>query len=374
MKPNVIRSPRDRRIDFWRGLCLIDMVLVHLYYGKIQFGILLGPFLGEYTRFAAGGFILVAGLAIGAIFLPKARDPLQRRKTYFRLWRRSLRVLAWQYFVAVTWVGLGIYRNSHAPITSIGKLARDIVWFREGGDLLPLYVILIAASPLMLEVGRRKGGRLALAALSIGLFCVGRVHPYALAFDPEGNFPPPLWQIIFVAGLLSGSLLTQYDALSPRTKLWMAGLAWMGVVLLFWAEFWWQYQFLPRCPIELGFAKVPLGTGEMLRYLCIVSGILISTDLLWPRISNTRGAAFAATMGRSTLPVYVFHLYLMELASYVATNYWWWIGAWQLVYIPICLALLWGLALLLQWPNRKTTSATDWSIWFGREVASASGK
>src|SRR5580698_5824013 len=84
------RSARDARLDFWRGLCLIDMVLVHLVYAPhVQFAPALGQWLGEYTRFAAGGFVMVAGLSVGAIFLPRSRQPHKRWSTYRALWRRS---------------------------------------------------------------------------------------------------------------------------------------------------------------------------------------------------------------------------------------------------------------------------------------------
>ena len=88
-RPNLPQG-RDFRLDFWRGLCLVDMVLVHLVYEGVRMGRILTPVLGEFTRFAAGGFIFLAGLAVTYIFLPKARDPLKRWPTYRALWRRSL--------------------------------------------------------------------------------------------------------------------------------------------------------------------------------------------------------------------------------------------------------------------------------------------
>src|SRR5882724_11476770 len=84
--PNL--STRDFRLDFWRALCLIDMVLVHLVYDGVNFGPI-QRVIGEYTRFAAGGFVFVAGLSIGAIFLPRTFAAGGRTKVYLSLWRRS---------------------------------------------------------------------------------------------------------------------------------------------------------------------------------------------------------------------------------------------------------------------------------------------
>src|SRR5947208_2939026 len=43
-------KPRDHRLDFWRGLCLVDMVVVHLIFAGISFGPWASPLLGEYAR------------------------------------------------------------------------------------------------------------------------------------------------------------------------------------------------------------------------------------------------------------------------------------------------------------------------------------
>jgi hypothetical protein len=342
------------------------MVLVHLYYENVQMGDRLGKILGEYSRFAAGGFVFVAGLALGAIFLPKSKQPETRWATYRRLWARSLRILGWQYIVAITWVGLVVWRGSHAPVTSVGQLIRSVVTFREGGDLLPLYFALIALAPLMLEALRKQWGWLVLSLGSISVFIFGRFHPYALAFDPQGNFPPLLWQLVFIAGLLSGSVLKRYDAFPIRTKLGIAFGAWSVFALLFWCEYW-SMIGLPRCPVSLVFTKVPLTTGEMLRYLSMTIGLLTSTDMLWPWLGRTHAAAFSATLGRSTLPVYVAHTFLIEFCGWLAVS-WWGMGQWQLLFVPVCLLILWGLAVALQsrgggGGGGAAPRGLDWSIW-----------
>ena len=66
---------RDHRLDFRRGLCLIDMVLVHLVYANVQFGNFLGSVIQDYTRFAAGGFVLLSGLAMGTDLSAAIKPP-----------------------------------------------------------------------------------------------------------------------------------------------------------------------------------------------------------------------------------------------------------------------------------------------------------
>src|SRR4029077_4483689 len=127
----------------------------------------------------------------------------------------------------------------------------------EGGDLLPLYVILVAASVPMLEILRRRGGWLVLGGISIGLFAWGRHSPAALAFPMNQGFPVVLWQLMFTAGMLFGLVLPRYSALTPRVKLALAVGAW-ALSLLLWAgdfrsDFGWSFPNLPMV-----FCKTPL--------------------------------------------------------------------------------------------------------------------
>lgn len=342
------------------------MVLVHLYYENVQFGdkldrvygFPLGKVLGEYTRFAAGGFVLVSGLAIGAIFLPKSLQPGRKWPTYRHLWWRSLKLLGWQYVVAILWVLLGVIRTNHPPITSIPKFLLDVIMLHEGDDLLPLYVLLIAASPMLLAACTIKGGRLLLAAGSIGLFVLGRYYPIVIA--APGNFPPLLWQIFFVTGLICGSLIKDYDRLSIAVKRSAAVAAWLLFGVLFWAEYW-KALGLPAFPVNIVFSKTPLTVGELLRYLAAIGGIMVSTDLIWRWISGAAFTAFTATLGRSSLVVYVVHIFLMEAAG-AAAKYWAWMGPWQLTFIPVSLAILWLVAITVQWPARRRKAAAE-STW-----------
>jgi hypothetical protein len=205
-------SARDERLDFWRALCLIDMVLVHLIYDGVNFGVIQKT-IGEYTRFAAGGFVFVAGLSIGAIFLPRTFANNGRKKVYLSLWRRAFYILCVHFAATLSFVSLDLIKGMRTDVPSIFSLIRDILFFREGGDLLPLYVVVVATSPLLLELIRRKLWWLA-AAGSIALFTWGQNHPWLFSSPIHQNFPVILWQAIFTAGVLFGAVLPSYTKLA----------------------------------------------------------------------------------------------------------------------------------------------------------------
>jgi len=334
-------------LDFWRGLCLIDMVLVHLAYQNVQFGDFLGKAIGGYTRFAAGGFIFISGMSVGIIFLPRALDACRRMSTYRALWRRSLYILLFQYVAALGLILLGRLQGTSSLSDASSPLAvlRDVFLLREGGDLLPFYVLMIALSPLLLEVVRRRRGWAFLSAGSLGLFIWGQHHPWAFAPAAHRSFGPVLWQGIFIAGLVFAFFFGRYDALRRRWKLLTAAIAWGVFGLLFVSEYSSDFG-LPHLHLYVSFAKVPLSDGEALRYLSLIVGIIVSTDLLWPLLVGTAAAEFVQTLGRKSLPVYVAHVWMVAGVSSLAAA-WWWMGRWQIILAVASVLLLWIFALIL---------------------------
>jgi hypothetical protein len=352
---------RDQRLDFWRGLCLVDMVLVHLVIYGLAVHPLLFSTISEFTRFAAGGFVFVAGLSIGAIFLPRARDPARRWATYLQLLRRAGYVLLVHYAATVATMILAPMRGETLPPTY--RVLLDILLLREGYDLLPFYVLMIAASPLLLELLRR-GWWPVLVLASGGVFWIGSVHHGFLLYPIQQTFIPALWQALFTAGLLAGACLKHYDRLSLTIRravtcgLWLASL---GLSLLAYGRTYWG---LP-VPIELAFWKWPLTWAEAARYLALTGAIFTTVDLLWSRIGESWISRIICQYGRRSLAVFVIHMWvvgqIIPLASRhnlgpVSPLIWMilaltilWLGAWMLDRIA---TMRWQLPTLELRPGR----------------------
>jgi hypothetical protein len=338
---------RDSRMDFWRGLCLLDMLLVHLIYqSRVQFGPHLGPFFGEYARFAAGAFVFLAGMGVGRFFLPKANNPATRRGAYMRLWRRATILLCAHYIGTFCHIlfdqWLGYTPVTGSPLTVV----RDVLLLRQGDDLLPFYVLLTTITPLLLALLRRRDGFVWVAGISMLLFYVGSTHPYATPLFP--NFPPLLWQMIFISGLLAGAGFKRYDKLSRRVKIGIMATGWVAFALLFYSDYASDFGW-PRLNLGVIFYKRPLSLGETLRYLSMTIGLLTSVDLLWPIVSKIPGNSLIATMGRRSLVVYVSHLFLVSLVAWVCDYELWRIGMWQMLLIIPAAVLLWLVAASCEW-------------------------
>jgi len=323
------------------------MLLVHLVYKNVQFGNFLGNLLGSYTRFAAGGFIFISGLSIGIIFLPRAADPNRRKSTYKALWRRSAFVLGVNYLCAMGLIVMEIVWDwgKRGNFVQPLPLLRDILLLREGGDLLPFYVIMIALSPFLMQTLRGKWGWIPVLASSVSVFTWGLWHPWFLAPAQHENFPPILWQAIFVLGLLVGYAWPRYNALTNRAKSLLAAGSWLLAACLFVMEYSYQWG-MPQLSFGIAFVKVPLSTPEALRYLSIIFAIITTTDILWPYIAETSAAAFVQTLGRKSLPVYALHLWVVEAMGALAVAYPS-MGAWQISMAFFSILILWLFALIL---------------------------
>lgn len=307
---------RDHRLDFWRGLCLVDMLLVHLIHQGMSLGHRADLWVGEYTRFAAGGFVFIAGLSIGRIFLPKVQDPEKRWATYKALWKRSAVILGVHYVAEIgfllMWPMFGgvAFRPLWAPIW-------QILTFRHGYDLLPFYVVMVALAPGMLELMRRRRWWV-MALGSLAVFYVSHHYrSWTVRLPIQQAFFPSLWQVIFVAGMLGGLALPQYDRLSRRAKAGVFATAVAAHVVLFVAYY--GPNFGWRLYLPMAFQKVPLTTGEVLRYLTLIAALMGGTDLLWKRVlADGVGAKFCELLGRNSLAIYVFHVWAVQVLIRVA--------------------------------------------------------
>ena len=333
-------TARDARLDFWRGLCLVDMVLVHLVYEGVKMGRFFEPVLGEFTRFAAGGFIFLAGLGVTYIFLPKARDERRRWGAYQSLWRRALYLLFVHYAASLSFIFIYPLRDYPGVYPGPIEFVTSVLLFREGTDLLIFYVMMVGMSPALVEVIRRGyGGALAVASLVI--FGVGQYHPYAFSLPIQKNFPLLLWQMIFVMGMLAGAMFPGWDALGRRAKAAVAVGALAAVLVLSAIQYTaWGWS------LQIPFVKNPLSWAEAIRYVAMIVTIMTGTDLAWRWIAGSNAAGFLTRLGRRSLAVYVAHVWVVAIVIAVARRTEW-MGAWQIVWAASAVAMLWAWTCVL---------------------------
>jgi hypothetical protein len=317
------KKQRDPLLDLWRGLALVDMAWVHLVAYPIGVASVLALWIGEYTRFAAGAFVLISGLSVARVFGPRlAGDPAQVRETRRRLFRRALMLLVLDRLVAVAF-GL-IERSLSVPPTITPRYPDlfDLLTFATPGvtgGLLSLYAVLLVATPLIDWTLRRHGPLGALAA-SAGLYALA--HGGFLG-SPGANWPFPVayWQPLFVVGYVVSHRLAALRNASGRIAVW-----WLTLVSTAFAAL-----FLLRNGASIGqvalsalpalaFVKVPLSPWELAWYLSSSAFVLTWSAWVWERAAWARRLlGWLTLLGRQSLLVYVAHLFVQLVLIEVLT-------------------------------------------------------
>ena len=325
-----VKPKRDERLDFWRGLCLIDMILVHLaYYDEVQFSDFFRGMLTDYTRFAAGGFVFLSGLCLGIIFLPRAIKAIEKIgnpfAVYRKIWARASKIYIVQIFssLLLTWFFDPVLHKEFSahPV----RFLFDLVCMRRGNDLLLLYVCMLALSPAMLELIRRRLW-LMLALISMLVFRIGMMDPYRFAFikpfatQPGGKFPVLLWQMVFVSGMLCTRPLAAFDRARQATKLLVLSVIGVLATLIILSAY---PDLINRTTpiIPLTYIKVPLSIGEYFRYTLTTLLIMLVTDATWKSITGIPFFRFICMLGRNSLFVYVAHLFMQEMTIMIALKF-----------------------------------------------------
>lgn len=222
--PNLVAratSTRDPRLDVFRGLCLV-MIFINHVPGNVYENLTSRNF--GFSD-AAEGFVLMSGIAAGLAYSADFRDRSLRLWTGLaRVWRRvwtlylvhittTLAALAAASAVALwlkdseilfenqmKWVWMDPLRT----FVGLTLLTHQFGYI----NILPLYLVLLAASPLLLFLAWRRP-RMLMAGSVLLWLCAGIFHLSLPNFPSKGGwfFNPLTWQVIFVTGLLTGVAL-----------------------------------------------------------------------------------------------------------------------------------------------------------------------
>lgn len=314
---------RDLRLDVFRGLALITIYVNHVP------GTIFERWTSRNFGFsdAAEAFVLMAGIAAGLAYGP---DLISERfwRGLRRAWAR-----AWTLYsvhIVTTMMALGIAafaaRNGVPRMIEINNVAQffdDQIGVLIGiptlghqlgyFNILPLYVTLLLATPLLVRLGHVSP--MGLMAGSVGLwFAAGLVRLNIPAHPNPGGwfFNPFAWQILFVTGLLTGLALRRGERFVPVRPWLVRACAGFVIAVLVW-------RLVPpvaslgrsglHALYDLGvpfnivsFDKTFVGLPRLLHALALL--YLVST-LPWVRRAVAGAwARPVALMGRQALPVF----------------------------------------------------------------------
>jgi hypothetical protein len=301
--PLSVTVQRDLRFDLLRGLGLWMITLDHIPHNVVAWLTLRNYGFCDAAEF----FVFISGYLLGFIYAPIVRGG-QFFAAWKRLWLRS-----WQMYVAHILLFLTftaqiartarrfdnpLYKDEFNvanflanPDELIGK-ALMLQYKPVNLDVLPLYILLIFASPAILWcMVRRPNWTLAASAL---LYVLARGLHWNLPSYPAGTtwyFNPFAWQLLFVFAAWCGvGCIDRFKPLiQSRVVFWIA-VAWLVFALFMVMT--WQSEYLeslvPRWlgPLIYPIDKTNLDIMRLTHFLAIavVASRFLKPD--WPALKS----------------------------------------------------------------------------------------
>ncbi len=326
MTPDAIAggSGRDARLDMFRGLALVMIFINHVP------GTVYENFTSRNFGFsdAAEAFVFMSGMAAGLAYSGRF-DAAPVWPAIARVWARARQL----YFVhiAITLISLGIFafaaqqfgivealsKNNIPPLfqNPLGAMIGLPLLTHQLGylNILPLYAVLLVATPGLILIGRRWPMRLLAGAILVWMMA-GTFRLNFPNYPTSGGwfFNPLSWQLIFVVGLLAGMAMKRGERLVPKRPALVAAAAAITLFILLWVKLDWLgaagrevLGFLSRMGLpfyitwfDKTFLALPrLGHALVLFYLMSSLGFVA-------RLAQSRIAAPLRLLGRNGLAVF----------------------------------------------------------------------
>jgi hypothetical protein len=203
---------RDLRLDLLRGLCILVMFLDHMGIFGTSSWLYAITFNGQFYVSAAEGFVFISGLVMGMVYFKLiAKEGIGKAvpKILSRVWKLYLLAVAItiistlfaMYTPMSLWANREwlMYENPFEMIAG----ALTLHWGFHGSSILIMYVIFLAASPLIFYA-LTKTKTLTVLMVSGAIWLGNMIFPNQFTQPFASNFPLASWQFLFVTALVMG--------------------------------------------------------------------------------------------------------------------------------------------------------------------------
>jgi hypothetical protein len=243
---------RDPRLDMFRGLALVMIFIDHVP------GTIYENFTIRNYGFAdaAEAFVFMSGMAAGLAYSGR----FATANSFGSFWAAIARVWARArtlYFahIAITLITMAIFAfaalhfglwqmlslNNMAPIFAhpVAAMIGVPTMMHQLGylNILPLYIVLLLATPLLLVLGIRWPVPVLIGSIALWIIA-GQFRLNLPNYPTQGGwfFNPFSWQLIFVIGLLSGVAMKRGKRFIPQSPVLLGLCAAFLVFTLMWVK------------------------------------------------------------------------------------------------------------------------------------------
>ena len=292
---------------------------------------------------AASGFVFLAGVTTAIAYRRYIDQP---RALWLKCWQRSLVIYLFHVSLLALyygWQAIGMVTSSsfdNARETAVQMLfSLALIHQPSLMDILPMYVIFMMAAPWLLIL-ISKGRPLAVLSASLLLWLLTQFMDIAALpgwlsqHDVRlGAFNPLAWQLLFVAGLVSGSVCTgrKKDVHSPFI---LAALA--APVLLLLLDRHEIIDIIPEHLLSLA-ERYSIGAIRLANFALLAALIYLSIRYFKLNIGNS----WVEFLGRHSLQVFTYSILLAELSAKILPDIQQYSGkTGEIVYLTVCLISL----------------------------------
>ena len=328
------RRPRDVRLDLARGLTMLIIFVAHVP------GNPWSDYIPARMGFSSGAetFVLCSGLASGLAFggvyarqgWAAGNSRIARR--VMQLW--AIQIVAFAAFATLMLgldqvLGSSVLEQRYALAGLVATLPDRLIalatlrYVPIFFDILPLYIVLLAATPLVVWLAGRS--RRGLVVVMLSLWALAQMGQINLPAHPDTGagwyFNPLAWQLLFFAGF---GMTAGWFAVPARTPLRMAlalGIIVISVPLTFWPF----HQAFPALgainhaiyPADAITRLHPLRLVHTLALAWLFATVLDSHRAALARWADTPVGKPLLMIGQQALPTFIAGIVLSALAGIV---------------------------------------------------------
>jgi hypothetical protein len=329
------KLPRKPELDALRGLFLVWMTLTHL---PTHFSDLVNQPFGFVS--SAEGFVFLSALLVARLYIHQAMQDEAGLRS--KLWRRSLKIYGYHLLMlalaftlaaglAVTTHRTAIYNLlnfyiAHPFVAIVGSVL--LIYCPPLLDILPMYVIFLAGTPLVLSAAVRWGwNRILVASLAFWLLAqfglrelvhnaVVHVTHLPIPLQETGAFNLFAWQWVWIAGMWLGAKSAEGRLPISRFSGKIVALSTLVCVFFIGVRHEW-FHWLDGLD-GLGGRLTQPGLGMMLDKwnigpLRLINLVCFTIVLYWLRKPVLRIVAIEPflTLGKASLEVFCAHVFFV---------------------------------------------------------------
>lgn len=363
--PPIGPTTRDLRLDLFRGLALWLIFLDHIPQNIVNWVTIRNYGFSD----AAEIFVFISGYTAAFVY---GRAMLDRGFIVAgaRIYKRAWQVYVAHVFIFVIFMAQIAYVTTSQDNPLYSEEMRAFDFLQQPGvallhalilrfqpnfmDVLPLYIVLLLALPLVLWLMLRQPTLTLL--LSALFYAVVQLFNWNLPAYPTGTwfFNPLAWQLIFFTGAWSAVGGSEHVSKLVRSRL-VVGIAIAFLVLAFLIVMTWyfpRYVFLIPKRVQDWMYPIDKNNLDLLRFLHFLALAIVTVHFIpmdWPGLKS-RWLKPMILCGQHSLEIFCLGILLSFIGHFVTSEVSRAVGI-QILISVLGIIVMVGVAWLITWYN-----------------------